>query len=410
MLTLKNMADVWPAFFYRNLDNYTTEESRKIEYDAMHGKLVEKTLHPDDQKQLPPRPLLFSVEDLPEVGSRCLVMYDLAGQVWTNQESVQDYAVALRQVTTTWLMVAVKDLESKDNDKTINELFNAYRSAMEAFRIDLRGLNLIVVYTKADEAQFPSDIHSYLGNDPFQWLTLRDPDKPEMPEFSFQTYMAEMQLISDQLREYTRRRVQGGRAFITMVEKCGMNLVFCATSALGESPNKELRRLQTNATRNRVLDPFLWAVALDTQREPPSISLILDASPLSQPVYAGSLIAAMSDILDNHGEVTTYYLGQQMAASIPGQPPPTSAPATARARLIGPILQATSPLARLLVVVTGPILDLDDFYDSPWRNRLVIVTLDEAYLSASPHHFVYRPGTDVRIFTTRLLSLFEEKM
>lgn len=408
-LMLQNMDVVWPKVFYRSLDNDTTNEIRKIYRDATEGTLAAKTRHPDEQKDLPPRPLLFNVHNLPDAGSRCLIMYDMAGQVWDNQEKVKDYVAALKQVTTTWFLIALNDLEDKQNDKTIVQLFNAYLSGMEDLHIDLKGRNLIVVYTKADVISFPTGIKDYIATDPFQWLTLRDAETPEIPKFSFQAYVAQMRSISDQLREYTQRRVKGGGAFINMVEENKMNLVFCATSALGQSPDHSSGKLQEDAPRYRVLDPFLWAVALDMPTSNRAIGLLLDASSTSQPVYAGALVAPMADILDDHGEVTTYYLGQQMAASIPGQPPPASAPATPRPQLIGPILQAMSPLSRLMVVTTGPILDLEDFYDSPWRNRLVILSLGEENLSQWPHQFVYRPGTDIRIFTTRLLSLFEEK-
>jgi len=409
-LMLRNLADVWPGVFYRALDNHTTEEIRKIYRDATEGKPSGKTPLPDERQDLPPRPLLFNVHNLPEAGSRCLIMYDVAGQVYNNQEVVQNYVAALRQVTTIWFLVSLTDLEDKQNDKSIVELFNAYLSGMEGLNTGLQERNLIVVYTKADEVQFPPAIFNYIGSDPLQWLTVRDSDTPQIPEVSFPEYVAQMRSVSDKLREYTQRRVKEGSAFITMVEEMGMNLVFCGVSALGQSPDNKSGRLQENATRNRVLDPFLWAVALDMPTTSRTISLILDASPTSQPVYEGTLVATMTDILDNHGEVTTYYLGQQMAASIPGQLPPSSAPITGRTRLIGPILQTTSPLTRLLVVVAGPILDLEDFYDSPWRNRLMIVSMGEENLSSWPHQFIYRPGMDVRIFTTRLLSLFEEKI
>lgn len=408
-LMLQHMDVVWPKVFYRSLDTDTTNEIRKIYRDATEGNLVDRTPHPDERHALPPRPLLFNVHNLPDAGSRCLIMYDMAGQVWNNQEKVKDYVEALKQVTTTWFLIALNDLEDKQNDKTISQLFNAYLSGMEDFHIDLEGRNLIVVYTKADVISFPTSIKDYIGSDPFQWLTLRDAETPEITQFSFQDYVAKMRSISDQLREYTQRRVKGGGAFINMVEENKMNLVFCATSALGQSPDHGSGKLQEDAPRFRVLDPFLWAVALDMPPTSRSISLVLDASPTSQPVYATPLVKSLADILNNHGEVTTYYLGQRMAASIPGQPPPATAPAIPRPRLIGPILQQAAPEARLLVVITGPILDLEDFYDSPWLNRLVLLSFGEEKLSQWPHQFVYRPGTDIRIFTTRLLSLFEEK-
>jgi hypothetical protein len=109
--------------------------------------------------------------------------------------------------------------------------------------------------------------------------------------------------------------------------------------------------------------------------------------------------------LSNYGELTTYYLGQTAPASQPGQHPPESPPGTARQRLIGPILEQAPPDARFIVVTTGPILDLVDFYDSPWRNRLLLAATMENDQQDWPNKIIYRPGNRPDVLADALLRL-----
>ncbi|MCP4124895.1 MAG: hypothetical protein GY751_24400 [Bacteroidetes bacterium] len=400
-LMLENISKVWHDVYYRPLDQCTIDGIRQMRREAIHGELPSKT---DPGKV--PRPLLFNVYDLPESGSRCLVMYDVAGETYESLNEVQEYVTSIKEVSTTWFIVSLSDLQSDEEGKALPDLFHMYLSGMENLRIDLNGRNLIVVYTKGDTIT-AREFRDYLMADPLQDLTLQDADIKDPESFSFHDYIKQMKEVSDQFEDYTRRRVKGGAAFINMVKANGMNLVFCVTSALGESPDSTSNRLSVNARRYRVLDPFLWAITLESPETSRSIGLIADTSPDSQSVYNEGFIGKIWDHLSDYGDITTYYMGQSSPASQPGQRSPDDLPRLVRQRLIGPILEQSPPDTCFIVISTGRIIDLGDFYNSSWRNRLLLAMTGEDYQQDWPNTFVYRPGDNMTVLVAALLGLYE---
>lgn len=397
-LMLEKISLVWENVHYRPLNQDTIDRIRQMRREAMRGEL------PPTNPKGTPLPLLFNVYNLPESGSRCLVMYDVAGEIYNSLSEVRELVTPIKQVGTTWFLVSIEDLHNDQEGKNINDLFHAYLSGMESLHVDLKGRNLIVIYTKADQVSFTREIKDYLRTDPFQGLTLPEANIPDFKDFSLLEYTQKMLGISDRLEDYTRRRVNGGAAFIPMVKESGMKLIFCVTSALGQSPDETSKRLREDALRYRVLDPLLWAISLEIPPEPKPIGLVVDASSQSHALY-GSPIFEIWENLSHHGALTTYYLGQTLEASHPGQHPPETPPRIAHQRLIGPILEKVSPDTRFVVVTTGPILDLVDFYDSPWRDRLLLVLTEEEQQHNWPHQVFYRAGDRPSVLIDNLLRL-----
>jgi hypothetical protein len=270
-LMLENIGTAWQGMFYRPLDQYTMDMVRLVRREAMLGDLP-----PSVPKGIP-RPLLFCVYNLPESGSRCLVMYDMSGEVCNSISGVQEYVTSIKQVTTMWFLVSLRDLEKDAECKTITDLFAVYLSAMESLNVSLTGRNLIVVYTKADLEPSTKEVREYLMQDPHQWLTSNRGAPPAMGGFSLGDYVENMVAMSDYLEEYTWKRVRGGAAFLNMVKAQGMNLVFSITSALGQSPDPYSSRLPVEATRFRVLDPLLWAITLGTPESSTPVGPMSDA-------------------------------------------------------------------------------------------------------------------------------------
>ena len=396
-LTLQHMSSVWPGSYYRALDQYTMDAARDWMRAARLGVQNESTPRGIS------RPLLLSMYQIPTSGSRCLVMYDVAGEIYDRLHEVEEYVASIKQVSTTWFFISLKDM--KEQDRTLSDLFTVYLSGLENLHADLTGRNLIVVYTKADEiTTFPQDIRQYLMNDRFQAITVPDAERPDLSTFTMDDYYAEMKTMSDRLRTYTRERVPGGNPFINMVEGQQMNLVFSVTSALGERPD-DSNRLREDARRYRILDPFLWAMRLERPTVTRPFTLILDASESAGEIYHESLLGAIWAQLSTKGAVSTYSMGSRRPVSSPGQTPPLTSPATARPRLIGPILERLPSDTTTLVLTTGHILDLQDYDIPPWQTRILLVGLDWEPDQDWEHTLVLQSGAGVSVLIDALMRL-----
>jgi hypothetical protein len=375
-MILEELDRVWPGTTYRLLDLHTQSGVTEMRREAIEG------LDPKKTKETVPRPLFISVYDIPGDRSNCLVMYDMAGEIYRTISGDLDegYFKSLKAVRNIWFMVSLWDLDKGNNQTKINDLLTSYLDGMERLGWPLAGRNLIVVYTKGDkifnqpEYNLPEEIKSYFENDPFRDLTNFSVPISEMPDFELEDYVEDMKKVSDQLEEYTRTHIRGGGAFINLARRNGLGLYFTLTSATGTSPIDG--RLQQEATRYRVLDPYLWAVHLNPPEVSRPISLVLDAATDCEPVYEKN-IADFADKLADYGDVVTYFMGQTHYVSVSGQYPPTSSPSKHRLKLIGPLLDNADPQSYIVVLAAGKIHDLGDFANTPWADRLLLVAVGE---------------------------------
>jgi hypothetical protein len=409
---LEKLPSVLEGMHYRTLDTDTYKRIQEMRQQVETGELPQSTAPPSTTEKQMLRPLLFQAHDMPGLGSRCLVLYDVAGESFASPERVGENAPALRQVKTVWFLVSLTDLErrlerrieSRTEGWTITDLFNVYLSGIDDLKIDPRGWNLIVVYTKSDETPFPPEIKdTYLLSDPITEIARSGEQVPLDFTLSLPDYLDGMRGVSEELEEFTRRRVNGGAGFINMVRARGMNLVFSVTSALGQSLEGNTRYLNHGALPYRVLDPFLWALTLERPGPTRTLRLLLDASPGCEAAYKNLPVAELWERLNDHGEVFTYFLGQTRPVSMPGQPPPRSAPARSRQRLIGPLLQGCTAADCVVMITTQPVLDFDDFAVSEWRDRLVLVAPGGEPPFEWDRTFTFRPGDDVEFLVDGIL-------
>jgi hypothetical protein len=395
-LLLERSASVIPSMWYETLDKESFNAIRNMR-DTQDRTAPETPVGSS-------RPLLIRVHDMGDLGSHCLILHDLAGESFEVPDKVGESAPALRQVNTVWFLVSLSNLEKDHPRRTILELLTVYLAGMEELRIDVRGTNLIVVYTKADEVSlFPEDLRDYLIRDPLTPLAQTETWADGVPELAIGPYQKEMLRVSDRLEELTRLRVPHGALFINRVHAKGMNLVFSLVSALGQKPDPSGVLGHEKAPR-RVIDPLIWALTLERTRILRSLRLVLDVPRGSDGLPEG-LIADLWWRLTDHGEVTTHILGQSRPLSSPGQAPPASAGGRSRQRLLGPILLACAPEERLLVLTGGPILDLPDFRNSEWSDRILLVATREDLSLDWELSEICRSGEDVGFLVDRLLSL-----
>jgi hypothetical protein len=396
-LTLKDMSNIWSGSFSRDLDQYTMETARNWLRDARLG-----IQSPSTTPGIP-RPLLLSIYKIAGDSSRCLVMYDVAGEVYDKLHEVEEYVASIKQVSTTWFFVSLKDLQDREQSRSLSELFTVYLTGMEGLHADLRGRNLIVVYTKGDQITDPV-IRNYLVSDPLQALTAPPSQRPHLSPISMEDYYASLQQMSDTLRAYTREEVPGGKPFVNMVESQGMNLVFSVTSALGEDPDAN-NRLSEDAHRYRILDPFLWAVRLEQPDVKRSFALVVDASIAAHEFYNDAVLSDTWAQLSMKGEVITYPLGSCRPLGGSGQSPMLASPAIARPRLIGPVLERLPANTSIIVLTTGRILDLADYAVTDWQSRLLLVGLNWEPDQDWNHTQIYTSGASVTPLVDALMSM-----
>jgi hypothetical protein len=191
---------------------------------------------------------------------------------------------------------------------------------------------------------------------------------------------------------------------INLAKARGMNLVFSATSALGEGPVNG-RYLGHDARSHRVLDPLLWALELERREPPRCLKLVLDASPSGAALYRDLPIAELWERLCGHGEVTTYFLGQARPAALAAQRPPASPPPRTRQALIGSILESCGDRDRLIVITSGRVIDLRDFRGWPGKDRLLVVHGGAEPEPEWDQFFTYRAGDGLEPLIDAVLQL-----
>lgn len=408
-MILENLGKAIPGATVSYLDLYT----RKSIQDIRHQAMVSYELPDHTPSGPPPRPMLIQAYDLPEVGSNTLVLYDTPGEMFESVQIPQEreYLQHLNQVKNIWFLISLKDLAEMP-DKRIDDLLNFYLNGMQRLRVPVANRNLIVVYTKADEIvstptfNLPISIVDYLQkDDPFQTLTNLNIQASPVLDFSFSRYVAKMQETSDALQDFTRQNVPGGANFIDLVKKNNLGLYFSIVSALGTSGRD--KRLQVEAVRYRVIDPYFWALYLNRPESNRAIRLVLDASSQSPSIYSRQ-IREFAEDLCSLGEVTSYYLGQTHSASRANQAPPGAPPKSNRPRLIGPILSQTDPNTSVIVITAGAVHDLDD-YARTWGERLFLVSVGEEEYQNWPNSVVLREGDPLDVVLTEFRRFLAEK-
>ena len=394
----------WRNVYLRELDQYTQDEIRGWRRDDREGRQVKGT------PEKVARPLLLQIDGVPGYGARGLVMYDLPGQIFDELESVRDMAPAMRHASTTWFFVSLRDISRDQTGRSLHELFQAYIGALEEMNVKLEGQNLIIIYTKGDLEEHQM-IKNYLREDPLRAVSIWNSGGQDI-DFDLDEYEAEMAEFSDRLEDYTKSSVRGGATFVNMVRGKGMHLVFAATAAQPGGNNEEGVTLKEREPRYRIIDPFLWALKLQRQKQARAVVLALDSSETSAGIYSGDLVRGIWNLMEQFGEVTTFYLGQSSPASGPGQAPPIGSAVVKSPRLIAPLLEsgAVPEGSSCLVLSGGTVLDLPDLAGGSWEPNVYIAGRGDA--GAHPewsNGCVLRDGDDPAVLVNNFFKAVDSK-
>jgi len=403
-LMLENLNRVWPETTWFPLDDYTRNIIQDTRRQAIEGNVPEHTEHL--------RPIFINTYDVPEFNDNCLVIYDAPGEIYKDFQTFgnDDYSLRpLKKVKNIWFLVSLSELDAHPENK-INDLLNIYLTGMQRLKLPLAGRNLIVVYTMADkilnqlEYAFPKEIKDYIGSDPFEHLTDTSQPISVNNDISMKQYIKDMEDVSKILETYTIERVPGGGAFVKLARRSSMGLYFCINSALGSNPVDG--KMKQDATRYRVLDPYIWALSLNIGDKQIPIKLVLDGSTESDPVYNKIKLLDLFENLSAMGTVATHILGQARQASVQTQAPPTKKPTIPKTRLIGPILERLENESVVVVITTGQIEDLADYMNSDWISRILLVNVGEEETQGWPNQVTIRENDTSTIVVDEFRRLF----
>ncbi len=384
------------------LDAETKDEVRRMRYDVMEGDMPPPTPREELNRPL----LMLKLAKLPGIGTRNVVIFDVAGELFTRFDEIHKYIAALKHVKTIWFFISLTDLYNPKSLDTMADLFGTYRKGMDRLDASLKGRNMIVVYTKADTRNFGPEIDVYLQNDPLAELTNRNAERlPTTDDFDWKTYAEDIKNISQKLRVYTETQLRGGRQFISSAKNEGMRVEFCVTSALGTNPDRDTNKMLEDSTRFRVVDPFIWTVLLESEigsvrgaeTTKGHVTLILDSSTESGKIYEEKLPVQLGTMLTSFDfEVRSFYLGQSKIVTHWGQTPPDSpARHSTRPRLAGAIFDQLSAGTDKVVIMTSRLPDdLNDYRTTLWKERTLLVSMNE--LDTDWEQFTYRNSSDLQ--------------
>jgi hypothetical protein len=388
---VENLGKISDNSFHEYLDDHTFNEVRHMRWLVQNQRTPDST---DPQRK--PLPLQIAIHNFLDNPVNTLITYDLGGEIFDAQSDIQRYAEPMQHAHTIWLFVSVNDLENpppldswgqgRPFLRSLSDLFSVYRAGMERLGVNLKGRNLLIVYTKADKIvnKLPQRVREYIRNDPYFDIARLKFSETRHLRLDAYAYMQEILAISSELENWTYD-IEGGTPFINMVKQSGMNVQFTVTSSIGRQSDNTTDRM-IEFRRYRVLDPLIWAImhnkAIGGDRP---VALILDNQPTAAKVYANDLPYHIFEYMASLGNVSTYCLGHGTAVSGVNSRPPDSAPEEETPSLLGPILDNLPSDALVLVVLdrpelakSGPVIfDLEDFNNADWRKRIAFLCFQD---------------------------------
>ncbi|GCE08127.1 hypothetical protein [Dictyobacter aurantiacus] len=401
MQSAQGVAKIALGSYVRPLDDAT--QKKLAEWSARYKSGNVKL--PATQPSTQPKPLLIMNNKFLIANSTTMVAYDLAGEVLDKAGSQPEYVRALHQVNTIWCVVSLDDLVNKNEaGYSLDSLFTIYLDAMSELHIPIRDKNILVVYTKADILlgmrpglePLPFDVVDYLSADPYDQL--REKRGSELPALDEDAYFAKMCEISDILRDYTIEFVDGGGAFVNMVQDAGAQVYFTINSAYGSNMDASDTVLNIQVRAIRVLDALIWAIKLDRPRAAEQeVALIVPATIGSTGLASQETIVRFYDELSAHGGyVATYYPGQ-IEPAFPLGISPQGIQSSYHLALIGPILDNLKPGTAVVLLVNDTLpLDFVDLFSTHWMERvLLVVARRELVATWLPHRRIFTHSGEI---------------
>jgi hypothetical protein len=238
----RDLTAAWPRFYRQGLDMKSVQTVQENLVKLHKGEL------PYGTPRNFPRPSLHLLSDIPQFGSRHLVMYDPPGEAFDTDEGIEKYAHFVQRAKVVLFLVSLPDLaEPKAGE--LHRLLETYVLGMTRMKAKTRNQHLVVVFTKADR------LKAELNRCPtaLEHLNTSAPAALGTPK----KYLDRLKLISGELAKFTENDL-AARSFTSMVKKEFRDVNYCAVSALGSPP--EDGHLTTAMEPRGVVDPLIWVL------------------------------------------------------------------------------------------------------------------------------------------------------
>ncbi len=236
------LTKVWPKFYRLALDNYSVDTVRS------NLEMLEKGELPESTRRIFPKPGIHQLTDIPQYGTRDLLIYDPPGEAFNTDEEMERYANFVQRARVVVFLVSIVDLQ-KPKDEDLFRLLNTYVLGMGKMRAETKNQHLVVTYTKADR------LIGTFEKCPRVLDHLRNTNHAAMA--TPKSYLNTLRVVSTELAGYTEHEL-GARGFTHLVEHKFKSVAYCAVSALGSPP--EDGRLVTAIEPRRVADPLIWVL------------------------------------------------------------------------------------------------------------------------------------------------------
>lgn len=238
----KHLTRVWPKFYRQGLD---IEAVRTVQQNLA---LLQNGDLPESTRRNFPRPSIHTLTEIPQYGSRDLIIYDPPGEAFDTDEGIERYAHFVQRAKVVLFLVSLVDLQDPKADDLFR-LLNTYVLGMAKMHAKTKNQHLVVTYTKTD------CLIGKFQKCPTALSHLRNPDYNAIA--NPKKYLDTLKIISAELAKFTEDEL-GARSFIHLTRDQFKSVVYCAVSALGSPP--EDGHLTTNIEPRRVADPLIWVL------------------------------------------------------------------------------------------------------------------------------------------------------
>lgn len=258
-LMLVKMGNVWPRYTYAALNDVSQRQVSAIYSQLAQGAMPAPTQLGEQDVYI------LALRDMVRWGGRTLVTRDCPGEIFDTMNVPLAQAPYLLRAPTTFMLIGPPGDASNAGGRSCDQLLNNYINTLLS-----RGVNfsreartLVVVLTKGDQIQnLPWELRKYLVEDPLWAAVNARAGAPVMDDEQMDEYVGNMWFINNRICDWLHGDV-AGKNFLRLAERRGIELRFAVISSTGEAASGPALSTRGLSPR-RVLDPYFWAMELQT--------------------------------------------------------------------------------------------------------------------------------------------------